>query len=265
MNLDAELLVSKFTRMGARLDLFSRGETTRLDVRESRRGEYFELNTGSVPYRDFLVMDLDPGRRHLLLMQRAPGERPTRYLCGHDERHWFVAAVPEAGGASNVREAMEQLKPKPVREALRSKKIKGERRQRRRNEAYVRQGEWFFVPLAEDQSPGATCVHYAEPLSRGPGSKPHLVDEVIREGGTTVYVTQRYPAGLTERQRADLFRRKPAARDWNWTVFKRDPRVLARGRVRHLDHATIFLDGWHEVHMNTERQARGNRHIVFLD
>jgi site-specific recombinase XerD len=37
-------------------------------------------------------------------------------LCGHDEREWFVAAVP--GGASSVRQAMEALQPQEVQAAL---------------------------------------------------------------------------------------------------------------------------------------------------
>jgi len=41
----------------------------------------------------------------------APG---GKFLCGHDERHWFVAAVP-GRGVSNVRTAMEALKPAAVR------------------------------------------------------------------------------------------------------------------------------------------------------
>ena len=34
----------------------------------------------------------------------------NKFLCGHDERHWFVAAVPGRSVAT-VRSAMEALKP----------------------------------------------------------------------------------------------------------------------------------------------------------
>jgi hypothetical protein len=45
----------------------------------------------------------------------------------------------------------------------------------------------------------------------------------------------------------------------------RDPEVYAQGAVRHPDHATIRLHGWHRVLMNTEREARAMRHVAFLD
>ena len=45
----------------------------------------------------------------------------------------------------------------------------------------------------------------------------------------------------------------------------RDPELYARGAVRHPDHATIVLRGWHRVVMNTEQSARAMQHVAFLD
>ena len=45
----------------------------------------------------------------------------------------------------------------------------------------------------------------------------------------------------------------------------RDPEVYAKGTVRHPDHATIRLTGWHRVLMNTEQGARAMQHVVFID
>jgi hypothetical protein len=47
--------------------------------------------------------------------------------------------------------------------------------------------------------------------------------------------------------------------------MRREPSVYVRGRVSHLDHKTIVLDNWHRVLMNTEREAPGMEHVVFLD
>ena len=47
--------------------------------------------------------------------------------------------------------------------------------------------------------------------------------------------------------------------------MQRNPLVYVRGRVRHPDHATINLRGWHRVVMNTESQARAMRNVAFLD
>lgn len=41
--------------------------------------------------------------------------------------------------------------------------------------------------------------------------------------------------------------------------------VYGKGTVRHPDHATITLRGWHRVLMNTENQAQAMRHVAFLD
>ncbi len=57
----------------------------------------------------------------------------------------------------------------------------------------------------------------------------------------------------------------PEARRWGWRVMQRNPLVYARGRIRHADHKTIVLHGWHRVLMNTEHQAVAMRNVVFLD
>lgn len=47
--------------------------------------------------------------------------------------------------------------------------------------------------------------------------------------------------------------------------MRRDAAVYVKGRVSHADHATITLDGWHQVVMNTENEAAAMRHVAFLD
>ena len=52
---------------------------------------------------------------------------------------------------------------------------------------------------------------------------------------------------------------------WNWRVIRRNPKVYVRGRVRHPDHKTVMLDGWHEVLSNTENLSHAMRNVAFLD
>ena len=92
-----------------------------------------------------------------------------KFLCGHDERHWFVAAVPEAAAVSTVATAMEALKPFDVRRLQDRLAVKPRKRNRRRNEAFVRQGEWFFVPVASSFQPKKSLILTNEPLRRGAG------------------------------------------------------------------------------------------------
>jgi len=234
-----------------------------IDVRTDRHGEYFDIRMDPAAAR-IDVVDVQPRARHLLLLARLDeGRRKDKFVCGHDERSWFVAAVPDERGVSNVRTALEALKPAPVRVAQTRKRVRFRDLTRRRTNAYVRQGEWFFIP-----SPQVTAsprlVFRSEPLRRGDG-KPHMCQELYREGGTTVYVCRQQPNGLTEQAYQRLLKQHPEARLWGWRVMKRNPRVYVRGRIWHADHRTVILPFWHEVQMNTETQSRAMRNVAFLD
>jgi hypothetical protein len=88
-----------------------------IDIRRDREGEYFDIAVGRDDAPELNVLDAQPRLRHLLLMSRDEDEK-HKFLCGHDERHWFVAAVPERAPASTVKTAFEALKPAAVRLSL---------------------------------------------------------------------------------------------------------------------------------------------------
>lgn len=271
-------LESKFHAMGARLKVreipsrWRQGDRTwispkdfAMDIRRDGKGQFFELRvpTHLSEALDVTVMQCEPGRRHLLLAVRQSGAKPQmdRFLCGHDEREWFVAAVP--GGASSVDDAMNALQPTEVRASLAQNAVSTRDRFARKNEAFRRQGEWFFMPeptMVVDER----LVLHREPIRRGRG-KPHLVEQVYRTGGETVHVCRRHPSGLTPAQHQSLLQRNPEAAGWGWQVMRRNPGVYARGKVSHSDHATITLSCWHRVLMNTESQSRTMANVAFLD
>src|SRR5437660_7730324 len=100
--MDTNLLDTKFARIGARLkvaDRSSRRTRTQgvisLDVQADRKGEFFEIVRRPGAEAEVAVLDVQPADRHLLLLVRENGER-HKFLCGHDERHWFVAGIPDA-------------------------------------------------------------------------------------------------------------------------------------------------------------------------
>jgi hypothetical protein len=234
-----------------------------IDVRTDRKGEYFDIRM-EADAAEIDVLDVQPKARHLLLLARLDdGRRKDKFLCGHDERSWFVAAVPDGRGVSNVRTAFEALKPASVRFAQAQKRVRFRDRARRRTEAYVRQGEWFFIPAPDLVAPPALVLR-SEPLQRGAG-KPHMCAELYREGGTTVYVCSRYPNGLTREEYGRMVRGSPKARAWGWRVMRRDPGVYVRGRIWHADHKSLVLPFWHRVQMNTETQSRAMSNVAFLD
>ena len=233
-------------------------------MQADRKGEFFEVvrQPGAEP--EVAVLDVQPADRHLLLLVREGGEK-SKFLCGHDERHWFVAGIPESAPVGTVRQAKEALKPAEVQAAQARKRLRAEARNRRKNAAFVRQGEWFFLPVpgfAVDER----LVLRNEPLRRGNGGKPHWAESCYRTGGETVYVCSQPP------QR----RHRGAVPGASWPATRRR-RAGAGGRCGGTRASTsgagsgtpttptITLHGWHRVVMNTEGQSRAMRNVAFLD
>lgn len=259
-----------FERVGARVKVRAleggggAAGSVRLDVRRDAEGEFFEI-AGARADRLAEVLHVAPRDRHLLLLVREDGAK-HKYLCGHDERHWFVAAVPEtAGGVGTVGSAKEALKPREVQERQAAAGVPSRHRHRRKNAAFRRQGEWFLVP-SPDLKVDPRRVLHNEPLRRG-GGKPHWAEQLYRVGGEAVMCCRTHPNGLTVPEYRSLLDRDP--REWRrlgpWHAMRRGMEVYIRGRLRHADHKTITLSGWHHVLMNTETQSIAMRNVAFLD
>jgi len=263
-----ELLVKKFEMMGARLKV--RTTTPRrgwgdfgnpipsFNILTDNRGEYFDMRytlARDMEPAEVQILDLQPKDRHLLLMVRGPevregvGNNKSKFLMGHDERHWFVAAVPEKiTGVSRVIQAKQALQPRDVQLALDRAGVKEKDRLKRRNDAFLRQGEWFFLPVP-DLIVNEDVVLSDEPLTRGGGrggrggSKPHMMEYCYRTGGETVYVNHQYPTGLTVAKYNALS--QDQRRRGNFRMMVKDAGVYAKGKISHADHATLHLPCWH--------------------
>ncbi len=240
-----------------------------LDLVETYKEDYFRLTIREdrLDNLEFLAVDVQPEQRHLLLLakrwQAAPERRKEKYLCGHDERYWFVAAVP-GSWVSNVRQAMEALKPTLAIEMQHRRGVKPKHWHNRHNAGFIRQGEWFFIPHPDFEPDNRLMILRNEPIYRG-GGQPHWIEYLYRTGGETVYFCSHRPNGLTEPEYRDLIRRKPQAGQWNWQIGRRNPEVYATGKIRHRDHATIELPFWHRVLMNSEYKAAHAAQVAFID
>jgi hypothetical protein len=170
-----------FDAIGAGLVVETLGNIFEIDVREEAGREAFRLR---YPWSDVVTaeaLDVKPKQRHLVL--DVSGSRlpiSGRYLCGHDEQHWFVAGLPIEQRTTTVRGAMEALKPDVVLRAQKRLGVK-HRRYRRKTAAYVRQGEWFFLPRP--------MMHVGDRAIRGgqlarEGGKPHQVEWLYRPEDT---------------------------------------------------------------------------------
>lgn len=280
-------IAAQFEKMGARVRVrpaaagwrrqqFAHGRHTfvrmlpatplQVDVRREYGRELFDIRYQADVH--LTVPDCRPADRHLLLVANTrdaatPGARAQRdvFLCGHDERHWFVAAIPERAGVYDVQGAKDALKPAMVWEAMAEHAVPMAHRDRRRTAAFVRQGEWFFIPRPRlHVSPRDVIPN--EPIQRGAG-KPHLCEHLFRTAGHRVYVCDAHPNGLTEEAYYALPREQRKTRSWRQMV--RDANVYVKGSIRHPDHKTLWLEDWHQVVMNTETQSRAMRHVAFLD
>ncbi len=261
-------ITEKFEKMGARAKVHEAVNNrrwnnavavggVRLNVLSDNGGEYFDIAVNGDP--EVSILDVQPKDRHLLLLARN-GKEKSKFLCGHDERHWFVAAIPESAPVGTVRQAKEALKPTEIQ--TRQVGLNKKERNKRKNAAYIRQGEWFFIPA--DIKADENLILKNEPITRGNGGKPHMAQYCYRSGGTTVYVNRAYPNGVDEKTYKKLIADKKESAI-GWRVMKRDASVYVKGTIRHADHATITLNGWHRVVMNTETKAAAMRHVAFLD
>lgn len=281
--MDLQILQRHFTKIGATLHVEIVSEDRRfqprrwgvrlpsldfvLDIVQDHRGELFSLTIRETAQAnlEFASPDIRPERRHLLLVAKnlaaPPADQKQKFLCGHDERHWFVAPVPEAQSVTSVAQAMEALKPAAARLSQQRHGVKVKDWNDRRNPGFIRQGEWFFLPRPNFAPPNERMILSNEPIQRS-GGKPHIVEWLYRSGGETVYVASRYPNGLTERQYRQLLQRDPRAVRLDWRVMRRNPQVYARGKIRHPDHQTLTLPFWHLVVMSGEQRSSN---VVFLD
>jgi len=171
------LIQDAFEAIGAEAFVETAGNVFEIDIRQNGDREVYQLKypTGDTVLAE--ALDVKPKQRHLVL--DVMGWRLPiggRYLCGHDEQHWFVASLPFDRQTTTVRGAMEALKPAVV---LREQKRKGvkHRRHRRKTAAYVRQGEWFFLPRPK-MHVGELAIRNGQ-LVRGAG-KPHRVEWLYR-------------------------------------------------------------------------------------
>lgn len=263
--MNAEHIGRAFAEIGARFQMTEANVWNgySLDIGHDRKGQFFKLQVA--PQREAVEVELlqkVKAERHLLLLIRlAEGTVKHRFLCGHDEREWFVAAVP--GAVSNVAAAREELKPWEIRRQQVAERLNARQRKSRHNRVYRRQGEWFFVPVPHLVVAEAE-IHRREPIYRGSG-KSHWVEELYRWGGHRVYVHPVTGSVYTDTELKHYLAANPNLPRESFKQRVLNAIVYARGRITHPDHRTLVLHGWHQVLMNRENESAARRNLAFLD
>lgn len=285
-DINAEIITRRFEEMGARVKVEATDPAPRrlnnrtllwpsgrreaptrsaftVDLRTDRSGQYFLLRYDDPSNIRMQVVDSRPDDRHLLLFVQN-GDQKGKFLCGHDEREWFTCAIP-GNSVRDVRTAKEALKPREVQQAELAAGVKPKDKNKRKNEGWLRQGEWFLVGVNDEEVRGYPILKN-EPLRRGRG-RPHMAQECIRKDGTTVYVCSKYPNGVIQAEFDKIVAADPkAARRMMWRTMVRDAKVYVRGNFSQPGgHKTLVLRDWHRVFPNTENKAPWSHAVVFLD
>ena len=246
--MSTEHVLKHFEKMGARVKVRGPGRSPvesepkffGIDVLRDRNGEYFEI-VRAEDGPEMETLQILPGDRHLLLYTR-DGQR---FLCGHDERHWFVAAVE--GRVSTVGDAKRSLLPREIRGVMAG--VSSDVIDRRRNPLFKRQGEWFFLPVRDQGKVPDDVVFRNEPIQRSTESKPHICEKLCRRGSKTVYILGR------EVMEEEVFlARRRGDPNFSHRVVPRQvaAEIFVRGYVRHPDHTTVWLAEWHRLYLNGE-------------
>jgi hypothetical protein len=267
----------KFEAIGARVKVIEpRRDGFSIDVRRDSEGEYFELQV--TKEIEMLILDAQKADRHLLLMTKVPvinrkgdktSEIKSKFLCGHDERHWFTCAIPESSRVTTVIGAKQALKPKELidiesKEGVNKKNAHKRHRLLKSGKKIHRQGEFMFVPQPNFEPPkgNLTKVWKNEPM-RGGGSHFHYAEFLYRVGGRQVYVLGSNVIEVKDYQK--LLKEQPDSAK-RYRSMMADPNVYAKGKISHEEHATVNLGSvWHKVLVNTESKARARANVKFVD
>ncbi len=277
--METKKLDKQFEKIGSRLKIskmIRRNSLSGINILKDKKGEFFsvflhpDIQDNEV---SFQVAAIDPKLKQMVFViahpdfkakevsrnnfvfEKTNGTISERFLIGRDERHCFVAGIT---AANSVKEAFDSLRPSAANLALQKAGVKSKDWRKRKNKGYIRQGEWFFIPSAFQET-HSTVIHKNEPISRN-GGKPHFVEEIVRTGGEVVYVGNRE---VLTKEDYELLDSKSRTR---YTQRTRGAKVYGRGKVSHPDHYTITLKGWHEIHLSTEKEAKTNAFVSsFID
>lgn len=255
---NGKLLPRSKQRLAAARQFIGGGNPFVASIRGTGKNEHFRFRIDPELLKSIQVVDVDRNGKHLLLNVQAlpsPDQKnqhdlpePQKLLMGHDEFHWFIAPVPRS--TINVNLAKQALKPQLVQAAQSKTKVRVKHLHKRHQAAFIRQGEWFFLP-APDLVVDPKLIHRDEPIRRGAG-KPHNCEELYRTGGRTVMISSRHPNGIEMAAYNKLSVAERRDQGPNWRQMTADPTAYVRGKVTHADHRTIRLQGWHRVQVNSE-------------
>jgi len=262
-------VTKKFIEIGARVKIFPamdygyrKDPDLAIDIRRDKEGEYFKITARKS--LELNAIDVQKKDRHLLLHAKLAGNPRAKFLCGHDERHWFSCAVPESAGVSTVFQAKQALKPQELQrlesiEGISKKVIHKHSKKLDSGRKVPRQGEFFFIQDSSFEPPKNAIVYKREPM-RGGGLNIHTAEFLYRTGGIPVMVKGRSIISPGEFEKLDISKKH------GYMPMMQNPTVYVKGNITHPQHSTVRLGSmWHKVLLNTENMSFAKRSVMFLD
>lgn len=297
--MDKKNLVKKFEDAGLMLELSNQpiagGKANtgvvQMDIRRrthgSRREEWFILYPGDQDGTVIEVLNADKDLAQLLLMVKEPKTtfeitiskanydasqrdgarrkpkllRRTKtgmcvieqstdaqthfYLMGVDERQLFMAEVRPP--VTTVKNAHDRLRATTITTA----DIK-------KGEA-IRQGEWFFVKATADENRAITeSIRGVRKANLGEKYWAQAAVKTKTSIGEAMKVAQGNPHTCDEIIEIVQTEANKMTLGHGWPIRSRGE-IFVRGAVRHKDHKTIVLAGWHKVIRNQEVSTQRQR------
>jgi len=217
-----------------------------IDTQARSPDGWVELLKSENGYRKLNIKYGRNGKPVSATVVRNTPSRKRHFLAGVDERQLFICQLPRA--VSTVKEAHASLKSPTVVLA------------EGRNVRTVRQGEWFFLMPSDaelreiDAAIKKNFIKIETKCPIGPmavvggvrgggkrikqrGGNPHTADELVVLFGRTL--EHGHPVRVHE--------------------------VYVRGKVRHVDHATVSFSTWRKVIRNTEANEGRMDGVLWVD
>ena len=179
--------------------------------------------------------DIRVRKGDIVSVVRKTSPQKRHFLCGVDERQLFICQLPRA--VSTVRGAHAVLKTTDVLFAEgRAAKV-------------VRQGEWFFLEPSKEErkliedgiQKKLLTVEKTVPI--GPFAANSVRGRKVRQFSGNAHTAD------------ELLVMSPKLLEHGFPIRSRE--IFVRGRIRHVDHATVKFDHWKKVIRNTEPQPLG--------
>jgi hypothetical protein len=251
-------IITQFEKIGAKLKvevvnpatLRMPGNVFDINVKKDDKEEYYAIRMHDIVKLN--IVNVDKLRKHLVLHVKGENKAKESFLCGYDEKGWFVVNT----NAPTVKAAFESLKPKEVIQSLTDNKVSKNKRNKRKNQGFKRQGEWFFVPEPNLILLNSGAILKNEPLGTDI-RRAHICQFAVRRNAITVYVNSDYPNGLTEEEHKDLINKNPN-KNYRFDVRNITNEFYVSGTVKHPDHKKIKLNGWYRVYHNIQVDQRNS-------